>query len=1209
MSFVLSILVLCIIVFSFKGDFLTQYKSTFLKQQFIAQNEAVESLTTDLYVVQQLMEQAKLVYKNYQGAGLVRDKFDPKSNELAVINLVTPTQLNGVTTDYVANMSSSSRYLLEVGQFIKPITESLLHERLVEQAFVANFKGKDFIFPANLPYRNDPSIEQLFNWLFHKQQQLSQLMTQRHTIFVPPFFNTKLGHANGYLILPIEKDGDAISILVVKLDVQLDQIFKGSDSSYVIWDSITGKTITTNVNKAASSEKDYAQVYLATRYLPESMRHIVNSDLSVQQNTQSPYLLERSGQPPFIYLQKPIDSTPYRIAIFKSAAGFLQEMETSVDWLLLKILFFSLFVVFFIFSLVIWKIAYPTSKLIAHIERQSSLYDMEDGLSVSGWEKWFDKIALAYKDNRKLLQSLMTKNKHLDHIVKSRTQELQAQTHTKDRNIALNRSIMNSIPDMIYYKNLDGGFLGCNSAFEYLAGVSETDIVARHADEIFPAHTADEITKFDFQALRSKRPFSGKSEHIFPSGRVAIIQWLVAPIVDSDGEVHGLLGLGRDISEQEASVKKLDKARKQAVDANETKSHFIANMSHEIRTPMNAVMGMLELLLSSRPTIEQSNYINIAQKSSRHLIQIINDILDFSKVSAKKIELHNEVFSFSSIIDIAFANALPEALKKGLLLDVKLSPDFPELFIGDEVRIDQIFINLIGNAIKFTEKGSVVLEANLLRDQRGVQLVEFKVIDTGVGIPQEKQEAVFEAFTQADSSITREFGGTGLGLTIVYQLVKLMGGKTELWSKVGQGTEFKVTLPLGKVTEQTDYKLINKHWVICEQKSELLTSLKNKLRTTKQKYRVLSPNEITKGRLLKNEVLVCRPEMLTLLPASVVDKICSGEIELQPVTFKLNELATNCLNSIPHFPVLPMPFSTNKLLLNQLQPKIKGQKAVDQLPMLSGYSILVIEDNEVNQQVLNLILTNEGATVICAYNGQEGLALLENESFDVVILDLQMPVMDGITCTKVIRAEDKWRGIPIIAMTAHNTEADRINTKRAGVDLHLNKPIEKDKLIGAILTLSTNYVRSNAKADKATQVTPPQPNAVAVSTSKKLTLTNLNIQFENLDWKFLGKQFGDDLQTIVTLLNRFKTSKESALFHLSQNYQTISKEELKSSLHNFKGMFGSIGATSLAALSAELEKQLSDDGKLNSITIESWENEIAALFAFIEVLDQTDVES
>ncbi|MDC2888847.1 response regulator [Psychrosphaera sp. G1-22] len=412
-------------------------------------------------------------------------------------------------------------------------------------------------------------------------------------------------------------------------------------------------------------------------------------------------------------------------------------------------------------------------------------------------------------------------------------------------------------------------------------------------------------------------------------------------------------------------------------------------------------------------------------------------------------------------------------------------------------------------------------------------------------MPQEKQEAVFEAFTQADSSITREFGGTGLGLTIVYQLVKLMGGKTELWSKVGQGTEFKVTLPLRKVVEQTDNKLINKQWVICEQKSDLVTSLKNKLRTTQQKYRVLSPSEISKGRIHRNEVLVCRPEMLTLLPASIVEKISQGDIELQPVTFKLNELATNCLSTLPHFPVLSMPFSTNKLLLNQLQPKIVGQKLIEQQPMLAGYSILVIEDNEVNQQVLKLILANEGASVICADNGKEGIALLEKKQFDVVILDLQMPVMDGITCTKAIRAEDKWRGLPIIAMTAHNSDTDRLNTKRAGVDLHLNKPIEKEKLIGAILTLSSNYNALLASNSIMLNVEP--------KITTNITIESLSAQFDGLDWRFLGKQFGENHQTIIKLLTRFKTSKQNALFYLSQNYRSLSAEELKSSLHNFRG--------------------------------------------------------
>lgn len=1190
--FFMSVIVNGIILYGFKDSFLSHQKTIELQAQFHEQASELQSVSVNLYLVQKAMEQAQLTYRNY-----LLSNINPATSgfgvpNLSSVNLVVPKDVSALPSDKILALPASIKQVVGINNLIQPISESIFHQPLVEQSFIVNITDKDLIFPSKLPIASDSSYNQLFNWLYQKQPQLSKVITQAQSIFVPPIFDPQLGTSSEYIILPLAKVEGTMAILVAKINMKLRSLEGRRDFSYIVWDSISGKTVKTNIEEPLTSNSQTAQVYLATRYLPDTLRYVATYGGELPKEQQVARIAKSKDNASIVYLLSNVKNTPYQVIFFKQASTLLTNLNNEAYWFLIKIALINFIVILFIFALVVWKIAFPASRLIDHIEKQSSLYEKEKPLTIKGWEKWFDKVTLAYKDNHKLLQSLMAKNLHLDQIVQTRTEELQAQTTTKDRNIALNRSIMNSIPDMIYYKNLDGGFLGCNSAFEYFAGESESNIVARHADDIFDQATADEITKFDFQALRSKRPFNGKSEHTFPNNRQAIILWLVAPIVDSEGEVHGLLGLGRDITEQEASVNKIEQARQEAVEANETKSHFIANMSHEIRTPMNAVMGMLELIRDSNPTLEQINYINVAQTSSRHLIQIINDILDFSKVSANKIELHCETFAFSSIVDIAFANSLPDALDKGLLLDVKLSPDFPELFEGDQLRIAQIFINLIGNAVKFTEAGSVILEANLVREQNNIQTVEFKVIDTGVGIAQDKQDAVFEAFTQADSSITREFGGTGLGLTIVYQLVKLMGGETELWSKAGIGSEFTVTFNLGKVSEQTNNQYIRKNWVICEHNIDFIETIKSKLKSTKQIHRILSPAEILKSRIFENEVIICRPDIVAILPAAIVERIISGEIELQPVTFQLNELATNCLYTIPHYPVLTMPFTTNKLLLNQLQPKVLAVRPDTKRPVFDGLVILVIEDNEVNQQVLTLILANEGAKVVCADNGEVGINTLKQQTFDLVILDLQMPIMDGITCTKMIRENPKWQQLPIIAMTAHNTEADHLSTKLAGVNLHLNKPIEKDKLVSAITSLCPDHNANEKNGDAFTK----EENV------KQLNVMELDKRYPNLDWRFLGRQFGQDYVTISTLLARFKQSKQAVLSKLQAEFEHIDQTELKAALHNFKGMFGSIGAHKLAALTASLEQEIKTE--VNSQTLVQWQNEIEELFTFIDSMQQ-----
>ena len=588
---------------------------------------------------------------------------------------------------------------------------------------------------------------------------------------------------------------------------------------------------------------------------------------------------------------------------------------------------------------------------------------------------------------------------------------------------------------------------------------------------------------------------------------VGVLEFFSDQIQKPDGRLLDMMSaigsqIGQFMERKEAEdalrvyARDLEIARKRAEEATRAKSEFLANISHEIRTPMNAMIGMAELALSTRITREQREYLNVIQGSADALLTLVNDLLDFSKIEARKLQLDHVAFNLRDALEDTMRVLAPRAHQKGLELACHVTPDLPPVLVGDPLRLRQIVVNLVGNAIKFTEQGEVVLRVQVETHYNGDIQLRFSVADTGIGIPADKQAVIFEAFSQADSSTTRRYGGTGLGLAISAQLVELMGGSISVESQPSRGSTFHFTarfevqqpgmenlpsrwrtlsdLPVLIVDDNaTNRRILEEvftNWrmrpVAVEGGAAALATLE-KSRRTDQPFAVV---------LLDGHM----PDMDGFAVAERIseDRRYAGTKLVMLTSAGRPEDVARC-RKLGISAYLTKPIKQSELFdvivsaigqpVNERASTPKRRKR--SRPALRKLQVLVAEDNQVNQLVATRIFEKLGHQVIVVNNGREALAAVHAGKFDLIAMDVQMPEMDGLDATRAIRAVERAAGthIPIIAMTAHAMKGDRERCLAAGMDGYTSKPIRIRDLEQAIAQLISPINSASVSVPEAEQ--------------------------------------------------------------------------------------------------------------------------------------------
>lgn len=731
-----------------------------------------------------------------------------------------------------------------------------------------------------------------------------------------------------------------------------------------------------------------------------------------------------------------------------------------------------------------------------------------------------------------------------------------------------------------------------NSAIEKIFGYEHGALLEMPIEALVPAPLRQDHVSLrtKFSADKDQRPMAvGRSlTGLRADGSEIPIEVMLSPVETPRGRI--VVATVVDITARRSAEQALEDARDAAEEASRTKSSFLANMSHEIRSPMNAILGMLQLLLGTELTVRQRDYGRKAHSATESLLRLLNDILDFSRMEAGKVELDLQPFSIDAMMGDISGILSASLGEKAVELVFSIDPDLPVLVSGDEFRLRQVLLNLAGNALKFTQSGEVVVSVHR-PDPSASNRIEFSVRDSGIGIAPEQLSAIFTEFSQAEASTTRRFGGTGLGLSISQRLVVLMGGKLEVESAVGRGSLFHFTVDLPAAEAVGDDNgwgvravshpqhplrvlIVDDHDLARDAILKIVQSLGWRADCAANGEDALAMVAHSFGGQGYDAVFIdwvmpgiggweTARRMRAMLPAEEAPLITMVS------AFGREELAIYMQAEpgvVNGFLVKPVTASMvfdaiNETSTHRTTFDPRGNPQVVQR-RLADLRLLVVEDNLINQQVAEELLIREGAWVEIAGDGRSGVdaALASDPPFDVVLMDLQMPGMDGYEATRLLRSHERGKALPILAMTANAMESDRVATAEAGMNAHIAKPIDLEALVAAILHHCGPRQRVHAPERGASI---PAPVVARV---------------EQGDLAVAMRRLGNNETLFAKIARAFVKETAVVMVDLEMSLKTGNAHKTLSILHTLKGQAGMLGLVALASFVRSLESQIKDRG-------------------------------
>ncbi|MGE5489684.1 MAG: response regulator [Actinomycetota bacterium] len=836
----------------------------------------------------------------------------------------------------------------------------------------------------------------------------------------------------------------------------------------------------------------------------------------------------------------------------------------------------------------------PLEKLTAESARIGRL-DLAAPVSVDAPWRELRELATAQEAMREELVwktwELEDANDTLEARVVERTEALEKARAEAEWLGRLLTDMADSLPCAVFRYEVEAGGRG---AFRFISAKAR-DIWGYSHEELL----ADPDLRWSSVHPDDREGFRARIAQAISEGSNADV---VCRVVDGAGEIRwietrsmvselpdGILawnGYWLDITLRKQQEEALSRAKEAAESAARMKSDFLANMSHEIRTPMNAVIGLSHLLLKSELTASQRDYLGKIQQASQHLLSIINDVLDFSKIEAGRMTVEHDTLELERVLENVATLISDKALAKGLELVFDVAPDVPPYLVGDALRLGQILINYANNAVKFTERGEILVRVRVLEASADQVLLKFSVSDTGIGLDEEEMGRLFQSFQQADTSTTRKYGGTGLGLAISKKLAEMMDGEVGVDSVRGRGSTFWFTARLGIGTSLPRRRplaadlqglpvlVVDDNAHARSVLADLLNGMGFAAAEVGDGYSALE--EVTKAEAAGKPfaVLFLDWQMPGMDGIEVVRRRRAGAVAPPPPPNlgppHGRAAVVKQAEAVGFEDVLIKPINASVLFDSVARlfsgtdegPRVAAVPAVDAgLAALAGARILLVEDNDVNQLVASELLRSEGFTVDIAGHGGHALEMLAGNAYDLVLMDMQMPVMDGLAATRAIRAREEWRSLPVVAMTANAMSGDRDRCLSAGMNDHVAKPIEPSELWEAL----RKWIRPRPGLGGAAK---PSGPASAIGVAAALAgVPGLDVA-SGLK-RVLGKE-----ASYVSILEKFVAGQRATAQAIRDALGADDRATAEGLAHSVRGGAGNIGAVRVAALAGELESAL-----------------------------------